>query len=160
MSETTAPAATTPSAAARSARSARTTVAGAATVRGRRARVALRALQVLLALFYAIPSALPKLIAHSSAAKTFDEMGWGSTGMYAIGLLELAGAIGLLVPVLQSAAATGLAALMVGAFVVQITVLDGQYAATPLILVVPLAYIAWARRSHNADLLRLLRRRG
>lgn len=124
----------------------------------RRAGVALRGIQVLLALFYAIASALPKLIAHSSAVSTFDAMGWGHAGMYAVGVFELAGATGLLVPVLQSPAAAGLGLLMVGAFVVQMTVFDGQHAATPVILVVPLAFIAWARRGHNADLLRLLRR--
>ncbi|MEU3093946.1 DoxX family protein [Streptomyces sp. NPDC006967] len=150
MSETSAPAATT-------AAPSRTVVAESATSRGRRARVDLRGLQILLALFYAVASALPKLIAHSSAAGPFDEMGWGSTGMYAIGVLELAGAIGLLLPMLQSAAATGLAALMVGAFVTQITVFDGENAATPVILIVPLVLIAWARRDHNKDLLRLLR---
>ncbi|WP_030228503.1 DoxX family protein [Streptomyces sp. NRRL WC-3626] len=146
MSETTAPAVTAASAAVSS--------------RGRRARVALRGLQVLLALFFAIPSAVPKLIAHSSAAETFDAMGWGGTGMYAVGVLELAGAIGLLVPILQSAAATGLAALMVGAFITQVTVFEGENAATPLVLLVPLALIAWTRRGHNTDLLRLLRRQG
>ncbi|WP_328337880.1 DoxX family protein [Streptomyces violaceus] len=127
--------------------------------RGRRARIALRGLQVLLALFYAIPSALPKLIAHPSAAESFEKLGWGSAGMYTIGALELAGAVALLIPVLQSVAAMALSALMVGAFVVQVAVFDGQYAATPLILIVPLALIAWARRGHNADLMRLLRRR-
>ncbi|CAL9617235.1 hypothetical protein [Streptomyces sp. enrichment culture] len=44
-------------------------------------RVALRAVQVLLALFFALASALPKLIGHSSAADTFAEMGWGDVGM-------------------------------------------------------------------------------
>lgn len=134
-------------------------VAESATARGRRARIALRALQVLLALFYAIPSALPKLIGHASAAESFERLGWDSVGMYTIGVLELAGAIALLIPVLQSVAAMALSALMVGAFIVQIAVFDGQYAATPLILIVPLALIAWARRGYNADLLRLLRRR-
>ncbi|MFD8223577.1 DoxX family protein [Streptomyces massasporeus] len=134
-------------------------IAESATARGRRARVALRALQVLLALFYAIASALPKLIGHESAAESFERLGWGSPGMYTIGALELAGAIALLIPVLQSVAAMALSALMVGAFIVQIAVFDGQYAATPLILIVPLILIAWARRRHNADLLRLLRRR-
>ncbi|MCT9142018.1 DoxX family protein [Streptomyces violarus] len=152
MSETTAPltAASAP---------AGVVVAESATARGRRARIALRGLQVLLALFYAIPSALPKLIAHPSAAESFEKLGWGSAGMYTIGALELAGAIALLIPVLQSVAAMALSALMVGAFVVQVAVFDGQYAATPLILIVPLALIAWARRGHNADLMRLLRRR-
>ncbi|GHD26418.1 hypothetical protein GCM10010313_65220 [Streptomyces violarus] len=152
MSETTAPvtAASAP---------AGVVVAECATARGRRARIALRGLQVLLALFYAIPSALPKLIAHPSAAESFEKLGWGSAGMYTIGALELAGAVALLIPVLQSVAAMALSALMVGAFVVQVAVFDGQYAATPLILIVPLALIAWARRGHNADLVRLLRRR-
>ncbi|MET9680710.1 DoxX family protein [Streptomyces coeruleorubidus] len=153
MSETTAPVTATPSAPAG------VVVAESATARGRRARIALRGLQVLLALFYGIASALPKLIAHPSAAESFEELGWGSAGMYTIGALELAGAVALLIPVLQSVAAMALGALMVGAFVVQIAVMGGQYAATPLILMVPLALIAWARRGHNAELLRLLRLR-
>lgn len=124
----------------------------------RRARIALRALEVLLALFYGIASALPKLIAHPSAAEGFDKLGWGDTGMYAIGVLELAGAIALLVPVLRSVAAVCLGALMVGAFIVTITAMDGQNAATPLILLVPLALIAWTRRDSVQDLLRLVRR--
>ncbi|WP_369196307.1 DoxX family protein [Streptomyces djakartensis] len=134
-------------------------IAESATARGRRARIALRALQILLALFYAVASALPKLIGHASAAESFDRLGWGSAGMYTIGALELAGAVALLIPVLQSVAAMALGALMVGACVVQVAVFDGQNAAMPLILLVPLALIAWARRRHNADLLRLLRLR-
>ncbi|MFF8589870.1 DoxX family protein [Streptomyces sp. NPDC015220] len=119
---------------------------------------ALRVVQVLLALFFGLASALPKLIAHPSAVESFDRMGWSSAGMYAIGALELAGGVALLVPVLQSVAATALSALMVGAFVVQLTAFDGQNAATPLVLIVPLALIAWTRRGHNAELLRLVRR--
>ncbi|MEU6772855.1 DoxX family protein [Streptomyces sp. NPDC046759] len=145
MSETTAPAASV-------------AAAGSAGGRRRAARVALRSVQVLLALFYGIASALPKLIAHPSAVESFDRIGWGSGAMYTIGALELAGAVALLVPVLQSVAAIALSALMVGAFIVQLTVFDGQNAATPLILMVPLALIAWARRGHNAELLRLVRR--
>ncbi|MFF4013561.1 DoxX family protein [Streptomyces sp. NPDC001843] len=147
MPETTAPAAPAASAASGSRRGRR----------GQAARVALRTVQVLLALLYGIASALPKLIAHPSAVESFDRIGWGSTGMYTIGALELAGAVALLVPALQSLAAMALSALMVGDFIVQLTVFDGQYAATPLILIVPLAVIAWARRGQNTELLRLLR---
>ncbi|MBC2905824.1 DoxX family protein [Streptomyces cupreus] len=143
MSETTAPA---------------PVIAESATARGRRARIALRGLQILLALFFGLASALPKLIAHSTAVEAFDELGWGSAGMYTIGALELAGAVALLIPVLQSVAGIALSALMVGAFVVSVTAFDGENAATPLILIIPLALIAWARRSHNAELLRLVRR--
>ncbi|MCQ4200986.1 DoxX family protein [Streptomyces coelicoflavus] len=129
------------------------------TARGRGLRIALRGVQVLLAVFFAVASALPKLIAHSSASDTFAEMGWGTAGMYAIGVLELAGAVALLVPVLQSVAATALSALMVGAFVVQLTYFDGENAATPLILMVPLLIVARARRGHNEELRRLVRAR-
>ncbi|MYS48278.1 DoxX family protein [Streptomyces sp. SID5998] len=119
----------------------------------------LRVVQVALALFYGLASALPKLIAHPSAVESFDRMGWSSAGMYTIGALELAGAVALLIPVLQSVAALALGALMVGAFVVQLTVFNGENGATPLVLIVPLALIAWTRREHNKELLRLLLRR-
>ncbi|MET8284800.1 DoxX family protein [Streptomyces sp. NPDC048448] len=128
-------------------------------LRGRGARIPLGALQIVLGLFYVFASALPKLIAHPSAAESFDKLGWGSTGMYLIGSLELAGGVALLIPLLSSVAAVALSALMVGAFIVNVTVLHGPYVATPLILILPLALIAWARRSHNADLVRLVRRR-
>ncbi|MEU7380907.1 MULTISPECIES: DoxX family protein [unclassified Streptomyces] len=130
-----------------------------ASASGRRAaRIALRAVQVLLALFFVFASALPKLIAHPTAVESFDRMGWGSAGMYGIGALELAGGVALLIPVLQSVSAMALSALMVGAFIVQLTAFDGQNAATPVVVIVPLAVIAWARRDHNSRLLRLVRR--
>ncbi|GAA3791652.1 DoxX family protein [Streptomyces coacervatus] len=147
MSETTARVASVP------------VVAESATARGRRARIALRTVQVLLALFYGIASALPKLIGNSYAVDAFDKIGWGSAGMYTIGALELAGAVALLIPVLQSVAAIALSALMVGAFFVQVVVFGGENAATPLILIVPLALIAWARRGSTRELLKLVRRR-
>ncbi|MFI2199406.1 DoxX family protein [Streptomyces sp. NPDC020192] len=136
-----------------------TTSTGAHTGRARWARVALRSVQVLLALFYGIASALPKLIAHPSAVESFHKIGWGSGAMYTIGALELAGAVALLTPLLQSVAAIALSALMVGAFIVQLTVFNGQNAATPLILMVPLITIAWSRRGSNRQLLGLVRRR-
>ncbi|MEV7994043.1 DoxX family protein [Streptomyces sp. NPDC086077] len=159
MSETTASVASVASNASVSPAPSPVVTAESATARGRRARIALRALQVVLALFYAVASALPKLIAHSSATETFADMGWGNAGMYSVGVLELAGAVALLVRPLQSVAAMSLGALMVGAFVTQLTVFDGQNAATPVILLVPLALITWARRGQNTELLRMLRRR-
>ncbi|MGW6566155.1 DoxX family protein [Streptomyces sp. NPDC054975] len=127
---------------------------------GRRADISVRVLQILLALAFAIPSAGPKLVGHWSAAESFDRIGWGDWLMYAVGALELAGAVALVIPLLSSAAATGLIGLMTGAFVTQLTVFDGQYALTPVLFAVPLAVIAWTRRHHNAELLaRVLRRR-
>ncbi|EKX66564.1 DoxX family protein [Streptomyces ipomoeae] len=172
MSESTAPVtrvATTASSSASAASASPASASGAASAtaaafgaksaaRSRRARISLGALQIVLALIYGIASALPKLIAHPSAAESFETLGWGDAGMYTIGALELAGAIGLLIPALASVAAASLSALMVGAFITQLAVFDGEYAATPLILMVPLAVIAWARRQDAAGLVRLVRR--
>ncbi|WP_149822747.1 DoxX family protein [Streptomyces tailanensis] len=160
MSETTAPITrvAAPSATAASATAPAAASGANGIARSRRARISLGALQIVLALFFAIASALPKLIAHPSAAESFETLGWGSTGMYTIGALELAGAIGLVIPVLAPVAAGALSALMVGAFITQVAVFDGEYAATPLILMVPLIVIAWARRQDAAGLVRLVRR--
>ncbi|MEU6845109.1 DoxX family protein [Streptomyces sp. NPDC046716] len=130
----------------------------AAPVRSRRARIALTTTTVVLAAFFAVASALPKLFAVSAAVESFDTIDWGATGMYLIGALELAGAVALLVPVLSGVAPIALSALMVGACVTQIVAFDGENAATPLILMVPLAVLAWARRGKNRELLALVRR--
>ncbi|MEV1093798.1 DoxX family protein, partial [Streptomyces microflavus] len=53
-----------------------------APVVSRRADRTLWGLQILLALFYGVASAAPKLVAHSSATVTFDAIGWGDWLMY------------------------------------------------------------------------------
>ncbi|MEV4945918.1 DoxX family protein [Streptomyces sp. NPDC053755] len=126
---------------------------------GRRLDITVRVLQILLALAFAVPSAAPKLVGHSSAAESFDAIGWGDWLMYTVGALELAGAIALLIPILSSASAIALTGLMIGAFVTQMSVFDGQYALTPLLFAVPLVVIAWTRRHHNGELLALALRR-
>lgn len=128
--------------------------------RGRGARVALRTLQVLLGVFFAVASGAPKLIAHPTAVESFDELGWGAPGMYTIGALEVLGGIALLLPLLSSVAATAFIGLMTGAFVVSVTALGGENAATPPVLILPLAWIAWARRGETAELVARLRLRG
>lgn len=126
--------------------------------RSRGARVTLRTLQVLLGVFFAVASGVPKLIAHPTAVESFDKLGWGAPGMYTIGALELLGGIALLLPLFSSLAATAFIGLMIGAFVVTITAFGGENAATPLILVLPLAWIAWARRDETTKLVARLRR--
>ncbi|MFJ8646765.1 DoxX family protein [Streptomyces sp. NPDC093546] len=125
----------------------------------RRADIAVRVLQIVLALFFAIPSAGPKLVGHWSAAESFDVIGAGDWLMYTVGALELAGAIALVIPILSGVSALALIALMAGAFVTQLTVLDGKYALTPVIFAALLAVVARTRRHHNAELLALVRRR-
>lgn len=123
-----------------------------------RARTSLMALQIVLALFYAFASAAPKLLGADAAADSFDRIGFGGWFMYLTGALELAGAVALLIPVLYQVAAVAMVGLMIGATVTQITVFNGDNVATPIILILPLAVIAWARRDSTTALLALLRR--
>ncbi|MFJ6382551.1 DoxX family protein [Kitasatospora sp. NPDC092039] len=123
-------------------------------------RTALRTvwtLRILLALFFALASALPKLLALPAATTVFDAIGWGPWFMYLTGLVELAGAIGLLVGRLAGPAATALIVFLVFAFVTQLTAMHGQNAGTPFLFMVPLAVIAWTRRAETAELLGLRR---
>ncbi|MFJ4712400.1 DoxX family protein [Streptomyces sp. NPDC088785] len=129
-----------------------------APARSRRARIALTTTTVVLAAFFALASALPKLFAVSAAVDSFETIGWGATGMYVIGALELAGAVALLVPVLSGVAPIALGALMIGACVTQIVSFGGENAATPLLLLIPLGILARARRDRNRELLALVRR--
>ncbi|MEU3922757.1 DoxX family protein [Streptomyces sp. NPDC029004] len=144
-------------AAAASSNTAAATTSG--TTLSRRSHLAVRTLQIVLALFMAIPSAAPKLIGHSSAAESFDKIGFGDWFMYLTGGLELAGAIALVIPILSGLSALAFMGLMIGAFITQVTVFDGQYAITPVILFVIFGGIAWVRRNHTAELVALVRKR-
>lgn len=125
----------------------------------RRTDIAVRTLQIVLGLFLAVASAGPKLVAHSSATESFDTIGFGDWFMYLTGVLELAGAVALLIPILSGVSALALIGLMIGAFVTQMTVFDGENAATPVIFLVLFAVVAWVRRQKTAELVALVRRR-
>jgi DoxX-like protein len=144
---------------ATTATAATTTATTTGTTLGRRSHLAVRTLQILLAVFMGIASAAPKLIGHSSAAESFDKIGFGDWFMYLTGGLELAGAIALVIPILSGLSALAFMGLMIGAFITQVTVFDGQYAITPLILFVVFGGIAWVRRNHTAELVALVRKR-
>ncbi|QIP87026.1 DoxX family protein [Streptomyces sp. Tu 2975] len=126
---------------------------------GRRTHLAVRTLQMVLALFFAIASAAPKLVGHSSAAEGFDRIGYGDWYMYLVGGLEMAGAVALVIPILSGISALALMGLMIGAFVTQLTVFDGENALTPVVFFVLLAVVAVVRRRHNAELVAFVRDR-
>ncbi|WP_405661354.1 DoxX family protein [Streptomyces sp. NBC_01166] len=117
---------------------------------------ALTGARVVLALFLGF-SAVAKLAAHASAVESFDRMGWGSGAMYAIGGLELAGALALLIPLLAGTAAIALVGLLAGASVVQLTLLDPPNAVMPALLIVLVVLIARDRRERTRELFALLR---
>ncbi|UYQ61526.1 DoxX family protein [Streptomyces peucetius] len=126
----------------------------------RRTHLVVRALQIVLALFFAVASAAPKLVAHSSATEGFDAIGYGDWYMYLVGGLELAGAIALVIPLLSGVAAMALMGLMIGAFATQLTVFDGQNALTPVIFFALLTVVAVVRRHHTSQLVALVRNHG
>ncbi|MEU4191862.1 DoxX family protein [Kribbella sp. NPDC026611] len=107
--------------------------------------VALWVVQVLLAAMFVMAS-LPKLSGDPAMVEQFRSIGAGQWLRYFVGGLELAGAIGLLVPRLCGLAAVGLTALMVGATFTNVVVL-GISPAIPLAFLVVAVAIAWFRRA-------------
>jgi uncharacterized membrane protein YphA (DoxX/SURF4 family) len=117
---------------------------------------ALWVLQAALAFQFASGGFL-KLTGASEMVDLFADIGAGQWLRYAVGVLEVAGAVGLLVPPLAGLAALGLAALMVGAAVTNQFVV-GESPWLPIILLLAIALIAWGRRSRTKALADRLRR--
>lgn len=107
-------------------------------------------LQVLFALFFVVGSGAPKLFGESYAVEIFTEIGVGQWLRIVVGLLEVAGGIGLLVPRLAGLAALGLTTLMVFATLAQLFVLDTGFWFTPVIVGLLTGAIAWMRRDEIA----------
>ncbi|MEJ8279049.1 DoxX family protein [Pseudonocardia spirodelae] len=120
------------------------------TSRSRLTHRALWVLQVLLGLFFVLASALPKFWGDPFAVAIFDGIGLGQWLRYAVGALELAGGIGLLVPRFAAPAAAGLVVVMIGATLTQAFVLHGGVlVVTPIVLGLLAAVIAVARRGET-----------
>ncbi|WP_020575379.1 DoxX family protein [Actinopolymorpha alba] len=114
-----------------------------AATRGRGLHITLWVGQVLLASQFAM-AGIFKLSGDPTMVAMFDDIGAGQWLRYVVGALEVAGALGLLIPRLYGLAALGLAALMVGATVTNVFVLD----ASPWLalgFLVLAALIAWGR---------------
>jgi putative oxidoreductase len=119
------------------------------TRRGKRARTStlLWSAQILLAAVFVFAAA-PKLAGQHTAVVMFSQIGAGQWLRYLVGIAELAGAIGLLIPRLAGLAAAGLAADMAGASVINIAVLHSAAVAITIPLCVAFAFIArnrWKR---------------
>jgi uncharacterized membrane protein YphA (DoxX/SURF4 family) len=118
-----------------------------APTRSRVAHRALWTLQILLGLFFVVASAAPKLWGDPYAVQIFTEIGAGQWLRFFVGVVELAGGIGLMVSRVAGPAAVGLMALMVGAAYTQAVVLDAPaFVLTPAVFFVLAAVIAWGRR--------------
>ena len=121
------------------------TLAPPAATDRRAANTALWVAQGLLAAFLLFASAAPKLAGQRDAIDTFAKIGWGQWFRYFTGTVELAGAIGLLIPRLAALAALGLIGLMVGAVVTQLFLLEPVWALLPAVFGLLFALIARVR---------------
>lgn len=120
---------------------------------GRALNITLWVLQGLLAAFFAFASAAPKLLGQSDTVEGFEVLGAGDWFRYFIGAVELAGAIGLVIPRLSGLAAIGLSVVMIGAAYTNAFIVDGYWpVSTPLILLVFVVFIAWGRRDQTRRL--------
>jgi uncharacterized membrane protein YphA (DoxX/SURF4 family) len=128
----------------------------AAPGRSRVTTVVLWVLQVALAVQFAM-AGVSKLLGDQVMVDMFGTIGAGQWLRYLVGAAEVAGAVGLLVPVLSGLAALGLAALMVGAVATNVFVLDAD-ATMPALFLVVAAVIAWGRWASVTELAGRLRR--
>jgi putative oxidoreductase len=106
--------------------------------------VALWAAQAVLALQLASGGVL-KLIGSAAMVELFTDIGAGQWFRYAVGLVELAGAVGLLIPRLCGLAALGVTALLVGATVTNVAI--GVAPWFPIVLLLVALTVAYVRRS-------------
>jgi len=86
-----------------------------------------------------------KLVGVPAMVEMFGKVGLGQWFRYVTGLLELAGAIGLLIPRYAFYAAVLLAIVMVGAVIAEVAVI-GDSPVPPAVLLVLSGIIAWLRK--------------
>ncbi|MEV0383035.1 DoxX family protein [Nonomuraea sp. NPDC050643] len=120
------------------------------TAAGRVGNVALWVLQVAVAGFF-LMSAMGKFTNAEPAASTFEAIGFGDWFRHLVAVLEVAGAVGLLVPRLAGPAGAALGGLMIGAALTELFV-SGGGVVMPLAALVLCALIAWGRRQSTARL--------
>jgi len=121
------------------------------------------AAQILMAAFFLFVAAPGKLIGDHQAVQEFGAIGAGQWFRYLVGIIELAGAIGLLVPGLAGLAAAWLAADMAGATITNATVLRNTTFADnvwmTLILCALFVLLAYGRRQQIKGLAAAIRRK-
>jgi uncharacterized membrane protein len=111
--------------------------------RRRTLSIALWALQALLALMFAM-AGFAKVLGDPAMVEMFATIGIGQWFRYLVGALELAGAVGVLIPRLSGLAALGLISLMAGATATNVLVL-GTSPLLPIALLLVSALVAWGR---------------
>lgn len=115
-------------------------------------------LQIALAVFMVVQSAIPLYQGGEYNIETFERIGLGQWFRHFTATVEVAGAIGLLIPPLAGLAALGLVGVMIGAITTELTVRTAAGAVLPAELLVLFALVAWYRWPQTTALPDLARR--
>ena len=107
-------------------------------------------LTILLTIAFTLAGGV-KLISSPGMVQEFAQIGLGQWFRYVTGILEVSGAIGLLIPSVRFWAALQIAMVMVGATITNIAVLHlpGTAGLTAILLALAAA-LAWLRRPQSA----------
>lgn len=118
-------------------------------MQSRNVRIVLWIVQVLLAALFVFAGGV-KLV--MPAAKLTEGSPFSATFLRAIGVLEILGAIGLILPsltrtkpLLTPLAAAGLAIIMIGATVVSVMTVSVKVAMIPFVTLILLIFVAYGR---------------
>jgi putative oxidoreductase len=122
-----------------------TTTTAVPAVSGKGRLITLWTLSGLIALAF-ISAGGAKLAGVSVMVEMFDKVGFGQWFRYFTGLLEVAGAIGLLIPRYAFYGAVLLAIVMVGAIIAHLAILGGSPAPAAALLVLA-GIIAYLRKA-------------
>jgi uncharacterized membrane protein YphA (DoxX/SURF4 family) len=112
---------------------------------GKAANIALWVVQILLALAF-LGAASGKLLGNPDMVGLFEAIGVGQWFRYLTGLLELTGAILIVVPRTKFLGAALLSMVMVGAVMTHLLILHNAPTA-PAVLLLLAGIVAWGRRA-------------
>jgi uncharacterized membrane protein YphA (DoxX/SURF4 family) len=126
------------------------------TTRSRIARIAIFAARLVLAAVF-VQAAFAKLTLNDQAVAGFSQLG-GIPMLIFVGLLEVAGAIGLVVPVLSGFASIGTSALLLIITLVSASLLGAAATVLPAGCLVLSLAIVYLQRHQTVRLARWLRR--
>ena len=115
--------------------------------------VALWVLQIAVAAMF-VAAAMPKLTGAPMAVEMFGVLGFGQWFRYVTALMEIGGAVLLVVPALAGIGALVLAIVMVGAILAHALVLGGS-AVPAIVLLAATLTIAWFRPAQAPSLARV-----
>jgi uncharacterized membrane protein YphA (DoxX/SURF4 family) len=114
-------------------------------------RITLWTISILLACLFLFSGAF-KLLIPEKVRPGFVQYGYAPWFATVIGIGEVLGAIGLLVPPVALLACTGLSVIMIGAFFTHVTHHEFSHATVPLLLLFILIAVAYGRQSDRQRL--------